>query len=107
TNDGWYPQSRLPWQHFEHSRLRTVEAGIPLVRACNTGVTAAVDSLGRDISYLSDAKGDVENIHGSLYVEVPNYTYNTLYTHVGDYMILGFSGVALAFWLLKGTKRTK
>jgi apolipoprotein N-acyltransferase len=46
TNDGWYPQSHLPKQHFDHARLRTVENGIPLVRACNTGITGAVDSLG-------------------------------------------------------------
>ncbi|MFI5344715.1 MAG: apolipoprotein N-acyltransferase, partial [Chlamydiales bacterium] len=47
TNDGWYPHSKLPQQHFDHARLRTVENGIPLVRACNTGITGALDSLGR------------------------------------------------------------
>ena len=39
TSDAWYPESTLPLQHFEHSRLRTVENGVPLVRACNNGVT--------------------------------------------------------------------
>lgn len=106
TNDGWYPHSRLPWQHFEHARLRTVEAGIPLVRACNTGVTSAIDSLGRDISHLSSADGDVENLHGALYVEVSKYTYPTLYTYVGDYMILGICGVAICIGRGKRTKRT-
>ena len=52
TNDGWYPNSLVSQQHFDHSRLRTVEMGIPLVRAANTGVTGAVDSLGRVITLL-------------------------------------------------------
>ena len=33
TNDGWYPGSGLPKQHFAHSYLRTIENGLPLVRA--------------------------------------------------------------------------
>ena len=54
TNDGWYPNSRLPKQHFDHGRIRAVENGLPLVRACNTGVTGAVDALGREIASLKD-----------------------------------------------------
>lgn len=89
TNDGWYPESKLPQQHFDHARLRAVENGIPLARACNTGVTSAVDSLGRIVAILgaddpirSQTKAD------SLYVKIPMAHYSTLYSRVGDYLII-------------------
>ncbi len=49
TNDNYYPESSLHEQHLYHSRLRAVENGIPLLRACNAGGSAVVDSLGRMI----------------------------------------------------------
>lgn len=99
TNDGWYPNSTLPQQHLEHARLRTVEMGIPLIRSCNTGVTGAIDCLGRDIVHLKDEKGGFEEISGAVRVAVPSYTYNTVYTHFGDYPILLLSGFTLLFSL--------
>lgn len=99
TNDGWYPNSTLPSQHLEHARLRTVEMGIPLIRSCNTGITGAVDCLGRDIVHLKNHEGSTENIAGALRVKVPAYTYNTVYTYFGDYPILLLSGFSLLFAL--------
>jgi apolipoprotein N-acyltransferase len=91
TNDGWYPKSRLPWQHFDHARLRTVENGIPLVRACNTGITGAVDSLGRVVAILGEGTFQEQETPGSLYVQVPCYHYQTLYSLVGDRLILAIA----------------
>jgi apolipoprotein N-acyltransferase len=48
SNDCWYPTIRK--EHFELARLRSVEIGVPLVRSCNQGVSAAVDALGRVIA---------------------------------------------------------
>ena len=56
TNDNWYPSSRLAAQHFDHGRLRAIENGVPLVRACNSGITAAVDSLGRTVAQMDEKK---------------------------------------------------
>lgn len=92
TSDVWYPNSKLPLQHLEHSRLRTVENGVPLLRACNTGITAALDSLGRTRAVLGGSHPEhVEWVADSLYVEVPTYTYATLYSRFGDWLIIGFS----------------
>lgn len=91
TNDAWYPNSTLPQQHFDHARLRTVECGIPLIRACNTGVTGAVDSLGRVVGLLGDDARQTEWVSDSMHIDVPLYTYSTLYSHVGDALILGIS----------------
>jgi apolipoprotein N-acyltransferase len=95
TNDGWYPNSRLPRQHFEHSRLRTVENGIPLVRACNTGLTGACDSLGRIIALLGENDAHAQQLSDSIRLDVPTYHYHTLYTRWGDYFILSLCCLAL------------
>jgi apolipoprotein N-acyltransferase len=88
TNDGWYPDSLLPKQHFEHARLRAVEMGIPLVRSCNTGVTAAVDSLGRTIAQLGDEGSNIEAISDGLYAVVPIEVHQTPFTLWGDHLIV-------------------
>lgn len=81
TSDAWYPD-RLPYQHLAHAYLRSVENGIPLIRATNLGVTGAVDSLGRIINVLDTPKTEV------LFVSVPLYGYATLYSRFGDYLII-------------------
>lgn len=95
TNDGWFPHSRLPKQHFDHARLRTVENGIPLARACNTGITGAVDSLGRIIGVLGEDSLHSQDLADSLRLNIPLYHYQTLYTHFGDLPILGLSCLCL------------
>jgi len=91
TNDGWYPHSTLPQQHFDHVRLRTVENGIPLVRACNTGITGAIDSSGQILAVLGDGSKKAQEIPDSLLVTVPTYHYRTFYSQYGDFPILSFS----------------
>ena len=88
TSDVWYPNSKLPQQHLEHARLRTVENGIPLIRACNTGVTSAIDSFGRTLATLGGEHPEkVEWVPDALLADIPIYTYQTLYALYGDKMI--------------------
>lgn len=103
TNDGWYPYSHLPEQHFIHGRVRAIENGVPLLRACNTGVTAGVDSLGRTIARFENEEGKFELEKGALYVPVDLYSFSTLYTFWGDALILILSLISLVF--LKTKKR--
>lgn len=103
TSDAWFPHSKLIRQHFEHARLRTVENGIPLLRACNTGVTGCVDSLGRDVAVLGENDVEREDLADALYVKVPTFHYRTLYSKVGDDLIVAVSLLAtLLFFRMKG-----
>ncbi|WP_194847179.1 apolipoprotein N-acyltransferase [Candidatus Neptunochlamydia vexilliferae] len=97
TNDGWYPASRLPQQHFIHGRVRAVENGVPLVRACNTGITAGVDSLGRTTARFENGEGKFEFERGALFVPIDLYSFSTLYTFWGDAFIVFISLGCLLF----------
>lgn len=100
TSDAWFPNSRLPQQHFDHARLRTVENGVPLLRACNTGVTGAFDSLGRVVGKLGDTPHESETSSDSIKVQVPTYHYRTLYSRFGDSLIVAFCLFGLlGFWI--------
>ncbi|MBA3237811.1 MAG: apolipoprotein N-acyltransferase [Parachlamydiaceae bacterium] len=99
TSDVWYPSSSLPKQHFDHARMRSVENGVPVVRACNTGITSAFDSLGQVIAMLGDGNAESQWKADALYVEVPRYHYETLYSHFGDLPIILFCCFALLLLL--------
>lgn len=90
TNDGWYPNTLLPEEHFIHGRVRAIENGVPLLRACNTGVTAGVDSLGRTVAQFEEEKG-------ALLVSLDLYSYRTLYSFWGDAFIVLLSLGCLVF----------
>jgi apolipoprotein N-acyltransferase len=47
TNDGWFGRTVGPHQHFHQARVRSVEEGLPMIRAANTGISAVVDAYGR------------------------------------------------------------
>jgi apolipoprotein N-acyltransferase len=104
TNDGWYPESALPKQHFDHARLRTVENGIPLARACNTGITGAIDSLGRIVGVLG--KDDVCNqqVADSIRLDIPLYHYQTLYSRYGDLPVISFACLCVIGGIIRRKK---
>jgi apolipoprotein N-acyltransferase len=91
TNDVWFPGTKLSLQHYEHGKIRAVENGVPVLRACNTGVTGVVDGLGKSYAELapSEEKG------GCLVASVPIRSHSTLYTLWGDAGILAISVAGL------------
>ncbi|MCF7806759.1 MAG: hypothetical protein K9M13_03820, partial [Simkaniaceae bacterium] len=97
TNDGWFPRSKLPRQHFNHARLRSVEMGIPQIRASNTGFSGAINSFGRVEALLGDRDECGKMIKDIAMIELRDYTYPTLYAKVGDWLIVI---VSIAFILI-------
>lgn len=68
TNDGWYLDSLGPYQHFEISRMRAIENGMPIVRVANTGISGVIDAFGQvkgKINLMTQGFVDVE-LPGSL-----------------------------------------
>jgi len=78
TNDAWFGTLSGPWQNLAQSRLRAIEQGLPLIRVANTGITAAIDPMGRVIASLP------EDRDGFLDVDVPRPLPATLYARTGD-----------------------
>jgi apolipoprotein N-acyltransferase len=65
TNDAWFGTSVGPYQHFQISRMRAIEEGMPLVRVANSGISAVIDPYGRVLK-----KMDVEEI-GTIEMALP------------------------------------
>lgn len=54
TSDAWFSSAAARNLHFELSRLRAIETGLPLLRVTNRGVSVLLDPLGRVSDRLSD-----------------------------------------------------
>lgn len=100
TNDGWYPFTLLPSQHYEHAKFRAVENGVPLLRACNSGISAAVDSLGRPIGELDQSPKERRLHAGALFAEINPYEYPTLFTVWGNGGILSLCFMFIGTFVL-------
>ncbi len=103
TNDVWFPQTRLPWHHFDHGRLRAAENGVYLLRSCNTGVTAVINCFGKSEAQfpVSDTEG------GILSAKVTAASYPTLYTFWGDAPILLLSLFLVGLGLIQSIVKKK
>ena len=87
TNDGWFGDTTGPRQHLHQARVRAVEEGIPLVRAANNGISAAVDGYGRVLARLD------LNARGTIDVALPAALAPPPYARLGDMLFL-------ALWLV-------
>ncbi len=50
SNDEWFGHSAAPYQHLNQARMRAIENNRWLLRATNSGITAAVDPYGRVVA---------------------------------------------------------
>lgn len=78
TNDAWFGNSSAAYQHYQMGAMRAIETGRFLVRAANTGITAAVDPYGRELMRAEmfqpvSITADVRLLDGQ-----------TIYTRCGD-----------------------
>jgi len=50
SDDGWYGDTSAAWEHLNMVRMRAIENHRWVLRATNTGVTAAIDPYGRVVT---------------------------------------------------------
>ncbi|WP_048861027.1 apolipoprotein N-acyltransferase, partial [Acidisphaera rubrifaciens] len=77
TNDAWFGDSSGPRQHLAAARMRAVEQGLPLLRAANTGITAAFDARGHELARIAP------DVPGFLTVALPPPLPPTVYSRWG------------------------
>jgi apolipoprotein N-acyltransferase len=87
TNDGWFKESAAAAQHFANAKFRAIELRRPMIRCANSGVSAAVDTIGK-AQVLLDANGS-HFTRGSLRVDVavPKSASFSLYALIGDWAL--------------------
>ncbi len=100
SNLAWFGNSQALPQHLAIARMRAIETARPMLRATNTGVTAAIDHRGRVLARLDHEKAAV------LDTMVQGTAGMTAYARWGNATSLGLAGtmLLLAFGMLGGPR---
>ena len=98
TNDGWFGKSAGPYQHLAAARFRSVEEGLPLIRAAYTGVSIMYDPYGRKLAELPLSTSNIL-VHPLL----SNQNHTTVYSLWRDILFYGI--VAFLAVLVMGYNR--
>jgi apolipoprotein N-acyltransferase len=101
TNDSWFGDSAGPRQHLAAARMRTVEEGLPMLRAANTGISAIITSHGAVVERLGlDRSGTVVGA-------VPGMLPATLFSRLGLIVPGALSIFSCSIGLILGRWRHK
>ena len=79
SNDGWYGDSGAYAQHLNQTRMRAIENNRWLLSATDTGVTAAIDPLGRVLAHIPRKQ------RTTLVAPYAPISVTTFYTRHGDW----------------------
>ncbi|SFU11630.1 apolipoprotein N-acyltransferase [Paraburkholderia aspalathi] len=101
TNLAWFGDTIALDQHLQIARMRSLETGRPMLRATNTGMTAAIDANGKVIGRLTPFT------IGSLDVTVQGTSGSTPYVTSGNNTVLAVSLLLLAFGFAFGPGITR
>ncbi|MBU1236760.1 MAG: apolipoprotein N-acyltransferase [Gammaproteobacteria bacterium] len=101
SNTAWFGDSLAQPQHLQIARMRALETGRPMLRATNTGMTAAIDPHGRVIAVLPPFVAD------ALTVSVRGYAGSTPFSRVGNRAAVLLAALACLPALLAGQRRRR
>jgi apolipoprotein N-acyltransferase len=100
SDDGWYGDTSAPWEHLDMVRMRAIENHRWLLRATNTGITAAIDPEGRITATIP------RHIRTSVQVPFGYENDLTFYSRYGDWFAW-LCALATSLLLLLGFSRKR
>ena len=116
TNDGWFKTSPAAAQHFANARFRAIEFRRPMLRCANTGVSAAIDTIGSTANPNTGKHQEILDENGNSFlrssllteVKIPLNPSFSLYAMIGDWGIifLSVAGISTAILFRDKTGRT-
>lgn len=95
--DAWYGDLLGPDQHYNQAKWRTIEEGIPMIRAASGGWSGIVDSFGRSIVEFRSGNRIVSG-------KIPKAQAQTLYSKLGNsvFFLLVVVFIAISYlWRVK------
>jgi apolipoprotein N-acyltransferase len=95
TNLAWFGNSQAPAQQLRLSQLRSLETGLPALRATNTGVTAVLGPDGKILAELP------KFTQGVLKSNIQGYSGKTPYVIWGNIPILSLSCLLLILGFIR------
>jgi len=95
TNLAWFGDSQAPTQQLRLSQLRSLETGLPSLRATNTGITAVLGPNGALQTQLP------QFTQATLQTQVQAYSGKTPYVIWGNIPILSVSCLLLLFGFIR------
>jgi len=98
SNVAWFGDSLALPEHLQIARMRALETGRPMLRATNTGMTAAIDAHGHVLKVLDPFT------RAALAVDVQPMTGETPYSRVTDWplwLLCGFAALASMVLLVR------
>ena len=95
TNLAWFGASQAPTQQLRLSQLRSLETGLPALRATNTGVTAVLGPDGRVLAELP------QFTQATLSAKLQAYSGKTPYVRWGNAPILSLACLLLVLGFIR------
>jgi apolipoprotein N-acyltransferase len=99
TNDSWFGRSSARYQHLQISRMRAREAGRPMVRAANDGVSAVIGADGNIVASAPEYEANV------MRADLQPRTGLTPYARTGNWLVVSLALVFGLFGAYLGRKR--
>jgi len=99
SNVAWFGRSLAPQQHLQISQARALEAGRYMLRATNTGVTAAIDPRGKVVASAPEFST------ATVTLSVLGYSGSTPYVRWGNYAALALLLAFLVIARFAGSRR--
>ena len=92
TNDAWFGHSTARYQHLQISRMRAREAGRPMVRAANDGVSAVIGAHGEIVKTAPEYEANVMRTRIQPRIGLTPYAYAGNWPVVSLALVFGLFG---------------